>query len=88
MHQTIIHDIIHLVRHLFPLCLLTDGRDVYKRQDEKGLDDAIGIESVIIRREDGQDHIYEVIPLLPVSKKDVYKRQVNPMGNPTCMMLS
>lgn len=36
--------------------------------DEKGLDDAIGIESVIIRREDGQDHIYEVIPLLPVSK--------------------
>ena len=36
--------------------------------DEKGLDDAIGIESVIIKREDGQDHIYEVIPLLPVSK--------------------
>ena len=36
--------------------------------DEKGLDDAIGIESVIIRREDGQDHIYEVIPLSSVSK--------------------
>ena len=31
--------------------------------DEKGLDDAIGIESVIIRHEGGQDHIYEVIPL-------------------------
>ena len=26
--------------------------------DEKGLDDAIGIESVIIRHEGGQDHIY------------------------------
>ena len=36
--------------------------------DEKGLDDAIGIESVIIRHEGGQDHIYEVIPLSPVSK--------------------
>jgi starch phosphorylase len=36
--------------------------------DEKGLDDAIGIESVIIRHEGGQDHIYEVIPLSSVSK--------------------
>ena len=36
--------------------------------DEKGLDDAIGIESGIIRHEGGQDHIYEVIPLSPVSK--------------------
>ena len=31
--------------------------------DEKGLDDAIGIESVIIRHEGGQDHIYEVIQI-------------------------
>ena len=36
--------------------------------DEKGLDDAIGIELVIIQHESGQDHIYEVIPLPLVSK--------------------
>ncbi len=36
--------------------------------DDKGLDDAILKESVIIMRDDGQDHISEVIPLLPVSK--------------------
>ena len=40
--------------------------------DEKGLDDAIGIESVIIRREDGQDHIYEVIPLCRFPRMGIY----------------
>ncbi len=41
--------------------------------DEKGLDDAIGIESVIIRHEGGQDHIYEVIPLsLTFPKTGIY----------------
>lgn len=40
--------------------------------DEKGLDDAIGIESVIIRHEGGQDHIYEVIPLSSVSRMGIY----------------
>ena len=40
--------------------------------DEKGLDDAIGIELVIIQHESGQDHIYEVIPLPLVSKDGIY----------------
>lgn len=32
--------------------------------DEKGLDNAIGLESVIIRHEENEDRIHEVIPFL------------------------
>ena len=36
--------------------------------DEKGLDNAIGLESVIIRHEENEDRIHEVIPFSLTSK--------------------
>lgn len=41
--------------------------------DEKGLDDAIGIESVVIRNTNGQDHVYATTPFSLIEKNgDLY----------------